>query len=112
MIFMLTKKINRLNTWFFKIEGFSEANEDIDYPFGFFVNCLISTKVNLNTAKKTVISDLELDSYKIANIEYSGKFQDFSWDEKDIQIELDKLAKETEENPEIVHYSNFHIWER
>lgn len=110
MVNLKTRKI-KMNTWFFKIEGHSEANDEIDYPFGFYVNCLITTNKKIKSAKKIIENDLKIDNYNISKIEQSGEFKDFCWDETEIQEELDNLAIEAEENQGIVYYSNFHIWE-
>ena len=77
-----------MNTWFLKIEGKSEANADINYPFGFYVNCLLSTEKGIEDAKQSILSDLRADGYDIVKIEQSGDYKDFFWNDKELQIEL------------------------
>ena len=100
-----------MNTWFFKIEGKSLGNADINHPFGFFVNCLITTKEEIEEAKNWIFDDLKDDGFDIVKLEESGKYQDFYWDEKELQQELDELANEAIKNPDTIHYSNFHTWQ-
>ncbi len=100
-----------MNTWFFKIEGRSKANSVIDHPFGFFVNCLISTEEGLEETKSYILSDLKEDGYEVKMFEHSGKYEEFHWDEKELQDELAELACQASNNPETIHYSTFHTWE-
>lgn len=100
-----------MNTWYFKIEGRSKANEEINVPFGFFVNCIIATDDDVETTKDCIIQDLNQDGLENINILVFGKFEDFYWDEIEIQNELSELAKEANRNNDMIFYSAFHTWE-
>ncbi len=101
-----------MNTWFFKIEGRSTRDLELNQPFGFFVNCIITTEKDIEDAKKWIYDDLKNDGLEIVKLEHSGKYQDFYWNEKELQQEFDKLAEEAEKKPEIIHYSDFHTWQK
>lgn len=105
----IKKEIN-LNTWYFKVEGKGDPNSEIDYAFGFYVNCLVCTKESIEDAKNSILKDLNEDGYVVEEIEYAGNYNEFSWDNKEIQQELDELAYESEKKPNTIHYSNFHTW--
>ncbi len=99
-----------MNIWFLKLEGVSGANSDINYPFGFYVNCLISSEEGMENVKDSILLDLKEDGFSIKNIKDAGEYKDFYWKEREAQIEFDSLAKESINNPDVIYYSNFHIW--
>lgn len=99
-----------MNTWYFKIQGKSEANKEINDPFGFYVSCLLSVDIEVNEAKKLIVNDLSSDGYDIVKFEHYGRYEEFYWDDKEIQLELDELADESKKNPGVIHYSTFHTW--
>jgi len=107
----IKKEIN-MNTWFFKIEGNSSKNSEIKYPFGFFVNCLITTNEKIEEAKKWIFNDLVNEGFNSVKVLQYGKFDEFYWDDKELQQELNKLAKKSKKNPNEIHYSNFHTWKK
>jgi hypothetical protein len=99
-----------MTTWFFKIEGKSDPNSEISYPFGFYVNCLLSTELGIEGAKKSILNDLGEDGYEVVNIEYSGEYKDYFWKNREILLELNELAEQSKRNLDTIYYSNFHIW--
>ncbi len=100
-----------MNTWYFKIKGKGEPNEDITFPYGFYVNCILATNEQLSEATQIVSEDLESDGFKEVEVECSGHYRDFYWDDKTLQTVLNTLSKDAKKSPNVIHYDDFHLWE-
>ncbi len=100
-----------MKTWYFKISGEGMPNEEITFPYGFYVNCILYTNKSLDQSKSMIFEDLKKDGLIKPKCDYLGAFEDFTWDETVFQRKMDKLSKEALKSPEVIHYDEFHIYE-
>lgn len=95
--------------WYLFIEGRCEGNEEIDKPFGYFVNVFISSKT-LDEAIASTSKNLLEDGLEIVEIIDKGRFSSFAWEDEGFEKEFNRLAKIAERVDEFPIFSKFETW--
>ena len=96
--------------WYLFIEGrCKKGNEQINWPFGYFVNVFISS-TTLDEAIEITSKILLEDGLEIVEIIDKGSFSSFSWDDERFEKEFNRLAKIAEGIDEYPIFSKFETW--
>lgn len=96
--------------WYLYIEGrCKKGNEQINWPFGYFVHAFISSKTIDEAIEITSkhLSDKDLD---IIDIIDKGLFSSFTWEDESKKKEINRLAKIAEGIDEFPIFSEFYTW--
>lgn len=95
--------------WYFFIEGRCKGNEEINWPFGYFVNVFISSKT-IDEAREITSKHLSDKGLDIIDIIDKGPFSSFSWKDEKFEKEFNRLAKIAEGIDEYPIFSKFETW--
>lgn len=96
--------------WYLFIEGrCKKGNEQINWPFGYFVHAFISSKT-LDEAIEITSKTLLEDDLEIVEIIDKGRFSTFTWDNESKRKEINSLAKIAERVDEYPIFSKFETW--
>jgi hypothetical protein len=71
---------------------------------------LIANKELLIDTKEAIIQDLKSEGFRNIHVDESGFFSDYTWDDESFREEMEILASAASDTPDVICYSNFHIW--
>ena len=91
---------------YFHLEGECPPNDKIDKPFGFFVHVIIRCKSE-EIGRNLLEADLASEGMKVVEFRFAGEWSSFQWDEPELEEQIEKLVKNSEDSFDKPQYSAF-----